>query len=148
TYTVVVDPSGAATGQGTVNIYDVVDITGPIVIDGSAVSSTITTPGQVARLAFTGTAGQRVSANSTATSMTGCWSLTILKPDGTQLASTFTCGSSAFIEPQTLPVGGSYTVLVDPSGAATGQATVNLYNVVDVTGSITLGGAAVNVSLP
>jgi len=145
---VVVDPSGAATGQGTVNIYDVVDITGPIVIDGSAVSSTITTPGQVARLTFSGTTGQRVSANSTATGMTGCWSLTILKPDGTQLASTFTCGSSAFIEPQTLPTSGSYTVLVDPSGAATGQATVNLYNVVDVTGSITLGGSAVNVSLP
>jgi hypothetical protein len=79
--------------------------------------------------------------------MTGCWTLAILKPDGSQLANNFTCGSTAFIEPQTLPATGSYTVLIDPSGAATGQATANLYNVVDFSGSITLGGPAVNVSL-
>jgi uncharacterized protein YhfF len=146
TYTVVVDPSGSGTGQVTVNIYDVVDIADSIVIDGAGVSSTITTPGQVARLAFNGTAGQRVSLNSSS-SMTTCWTVAILKPDGTQLASNFTCGSGNFIEPQTLPVTGSYTVLIDPSGAGTGQATVNLYNVVDVTGPITLGGSAVNVNL-
>ena len=145
TYTLVVDPSGAVTGQATFNLYEVVDLTGSITIDGPAVSSTITTPGQVARLTFDGTAGQRVSANSTET-MNGCWTLAILKPDGTQLASDFTCGS-AFIEPLTLPETGTYTLLVDPQSAVTGGATMNLYNVVDVTGSITLGGSAVNVSI-
>jgi YD repeat-containing protein len=146
TFTLVVDPSGAATGQATINAYDVVDLTGSAAIDGPAVSSTITTPGQTARLAFDGTAGQRVSVNSTS-NMTGCWTLAMLKPDATQLTSVFGCGSSIFIEPQTLPVSGAYTVLIDPSGAATGQATVNLYGVTDVTGAVTLGGLAVNVSL-
>jgi predicted enzyme related to lactoylglutathione lyase len=146
TYTVLVDPSGSGTGQVTVNAYDVVDVTGSATIDGPAVPSTISTPGQVARLAFSGTAGQRVSMNSSA-SLTGCWTLAMLKPDGSTLASTFSCGGSIFIEPQTLPATGTYTVLIDPSGSATGQATVTLYNVVDATGSVTVGGPAVNVSL-
>jgi YD repeat-containing protein len=146
TYTVLVDPSGAGTGSATVNAYDVVDVTGSITIDGSGVSSTITTPGQTARLAFNGTAGQRVSVTSSSSNTT-CWTLAILKPDGSQLTSIFSCGSSIFIEPQTLPVSGSYTVLIDPSGTGTGQTTVNLYNVVDVTGTLTLGGPAINVSI-
>ena len=146
TYTLLVDPHTSATGQVTVNVYEVTDITGTIAIDGPAVQSTISTPGQTARLAFDGTADQRVSFNSSS-SMTGCWTLAVLKPDGTQLTSTFGCGSNIFIEPQTLPVTGSYTVVVDPNGNATGQATTNLYNVVDVTGSITLGGPTVNVSI-
>jgi hypothetical protein len=146
TYTVLVDPSGNGTGTATITAYDVVDVTGSITIDGPSVSPTISTPGQVARLSFSGTAGLRVSVNSSS-SISTCWTLAILKPDGSQLASVFSCGSSIFIEPQTLPASGSYTVLIDPSGNGTGQATVNLYNVVDVTGTLTLGGPAVNVSI-
>src|SRR5262249_15237673 len=110
------------------------------------VNSTIATPGQTARLSFDGTAGQKVSVTSSS-SLTTCWTLAILKPDGTNLTSIFTCSSSTFIDTQTLPVSGSYTVLIDPSGNGTGQTTVNLYNVVDVTGTLTLGGSAVNVSI-
>ena len=146
TYTLVIDPSGAGTGSATVNVYDVVDVTGSVTIDGPGVSSTITTPGQTARLAFDATERQRVSVTSSSSNTT-CWTLAILKPDGSQLTSVFGCGSSIFIEPQTLPVSGSYTVLIDPSGAGTGQTTVNLHNVVDVTGTLTLGGPAVNVSI-
>jgi hypothetical protein len=97
-------------------------------------------------LAFTGTAGQRVSINSSS-SINGCWTLAILKPDGSSLTSTFSCSSSVFIEPQTLATSGTYTVLIDPNTSATGQATVNLYNVVDATGTLTVNGPAVNVSL-
>lgn len=146
TYTLLIDPSGVTTGQVTLSAYDVVDITGSAVIDGPPVASTITTPGQTARLAFDGTAGQRVSITSSS-SMSGCWTLAILKVDGSTLISTLGCGSSIFIEPQTLPASGSYTVLIDPSGPATGQATVTLHNVVDVTGTLTLNGPAVNVSI-
>ena len=148
TYTVVVDPSGAGIGQATVSIYDVVDPTGPITAGGPSVLVQLPTPGQNGRFTFSGTAGQRVSANGSGSTITSCWNLGIFKPDGTQLANTFTCSSGAFVEPQTLPVSGTYTVVVDPSGAGIGQATVNLYDVVDVTGSVTLGGSAVNVNLP
>lgn len=146
TYTVVVDPSGAATGSATINAYDVTDVTGTITIDGPPVSPSLSTPGQTGRFTFTGTAGQKVSVNSTST-INGCWTLLLLKPDGTTLTSTFSCGSAIFIEPQVLPTTGSYTIVADPSGAATGQATLNLYNVVDVTGSITINAPAINVSL-
>jgi hypothetical protein len=145
-YMVVFDPSGAGTGGGTATLYESNDVTGTIVVDGPSGTVQLPTPGQNGRLTFDGTVGQRISVN-TSSSLTSCWTVAILKPDGSQLAGTFTCGSAPFIEPQTLPVTGTYTLLIDPSGAGTGQATATLYNVVDVTGSITLGGAAVNVNL-
>jgi uncharacterized protein YhfF len=147
TYTLLVDPSGAGTGNVTVNAYEVVDVNGSITIDGPQQQPAVGTPGQTVRLTFSGTAAQRVSINSTAATFTGCWTIAILKPDASQLASVFSCGSSSFLEPQTLPTTGTYTLLVDPSGAATGQVNVNLYGVVDPTGSVTLGGPAVNVSV-
>jgi len=146
TYTVLVDPNGAATGSATVTAYDVTDVTGSITPNGPSVPVSLPTPGQTARLTFDGTVGQRVSLNGSAT-LTGCWTLAILKPDGTQLASTFSCGSGIFLEPQTLAVAGTYTVLIDPNTSATGSATVTLYNVVDTTGTLTINAPAINVSL-
>lgn len=149
TYTILLDPSGAGTGQATTNAYSVTDTTQSITVGGSAVVSPVNTPGQVARLTFTGTTGQRLSFKSTST-FTTCWTLAVLKPDATTLASTFSCGATIFIEPQTLPVNGTYTVLVDPSAAGTGQATTNVYNIVDITGSVTINGSAlpVNITTP
>ena len=141
TYTIVLDPSGAGIGQATTNAYNVVDTTQSITVGGAAVVSPINTPGQIARLTFSGTTSQRVSVNST-TTFTTCWTLRILKPDATQLSSNFTCGASLFVEPQQLPVNGTYTIELDPSGAGTGSATTNAYNVTDVSGSVTINGSA------
>jgi hypothetical protein len=145
-YSILVDPTGAVTGQATVNLYDVVDITGTLNFGGPTVNITTTTPGQNARLTFVGSAGQLASVNATSTFST-CWNLGIFKADGTQLTNTFTCGSGIMIEPQTLPEAGTYTVVVDPSGAGIGGASVTLYDVTDVTGSITVNGPSVNVNL-
>ncbi len=149
TYTIVLDPSGAGTGQATTNVYNVVDTTQSITVGGAAVVSPINTPGQIARLTFSGTTSQRVSVNST-TTFTTCWTLRILKPDATQLSSTFSCGATIFVEPQQLPVNGTYTIELDPSGAGTGLATTNAYNVTDVSGSVTINGAAfaLNITVP
>ena len=141
TYTIVLDPSGAGTGQGTTNAYSVTDTTQSITVGGASVVSPINTPGQVARLTFSGTAGQRVSVNSN-TTFSSCWTLRIMKPDATQLTSTFSCGAGIFIEPQQLPATGTYTIELDPSGAGTGSATTNAYNVTDVSGSVTINGSA------
>src|SRR6185369_1824837 len=54
-----------------------------------------------------------------------CWTLKILKPDTTQLFSSFGCGSGMFVDPQQLPTTGTYTIVLDPSGAGTGSATIN-----------------------
>jgi len=141
TYTIVLDPSGAGTGQGTTNVYSVTDTTQSITVGGAAVVSPISTPGQIARLTFSGTTSQRVSVKSD-TTFTTCWTLRIMKPDATQLTSTFSCGASIFIEPQQLPVNGTYTIELDPSGNGTGSATTNAYNVSDVSGSVTINGSA------
>jgi hypothetical protein len=141
TYTVVLNPSGAGTGQATTNLYNVVDTTQSITIGGAAVVSPIGTPGQIARLTFSGTTSQRISVKSDWTG-TACWTLRIMKPDATQLTSTFTCGASIFIEPQQLPVSGTYTIEIDPSGGGTGSTTANVYNVTDVSGSVTINGSA------
>ena len=145
TYTVVLNPSGAGTGQGTTNLYNVVDTTQSITVGGAAVVSPIGTPGQIARLTFSGTTSQRISVKSDWTG-TACWTLRIMKPDATQLASTFTCGAGIFIEPQQLPANGTYTIEIDPSGGGTGSTTTNAYNVTDVSGSVTINGSAFALS--
>src|SRR5207245_1787123 len=133
---------GTATGSMTVWLYDVVDVTGPITPSGPTVAVNLTTPGQNARLTFSGTAGQRVSALFAPTSGTFYCNgtLAILNPDNTTAGSVGFCGGSGFLEPVTLPVTGTYPLPVDLYMHRTGSSTVKLYKVVDVTGPITPSG--------
>jgi hypothetical protein len=150
TYTVFVDNSSPV-GVATVNLYDVVDITGTITPDGPAVSVPFSTPGQKARLSFSGTAGQRVSVRLTTSPQSVCaaWPLAIRKPDDTTVGSAaWACGTT-FMEPVTLPSSGTFTVLIDPGDATVPTApTAMLYAVApDVTGTLTINGAAMAVPI-
>lgn len=147
TYTLYVKPVN--TGNLTVTLYAVTDVTGTIPTDGTGVVEPLSTPGQNARLTFSGTAGQRVSATASG-SLTGgqpndngCWWLSVVKPDGTTLGSTFSCNPSTFLAPLTLPVTGTYTLLSDPSTSNTGTLTVKLYAFSDITGTIATDGTPV-----
>jgi uncharacterized protein YhfF len=142
----------------TVQLDDVSDITTPIGTTGTPVSADLTQPGRATRLPFTGTQGQRVSAVVTVTSGNfTCFGASvgtteIRRADTNALVAgpVATCGvtgATAFVEPVTLPVSGSYVVVVDPLGQATGVATVRLYTVVDVTTAISTNGSAVSVNL-
>jgi hypothetical protein len=153
TYTVFVAPGGTASGSLTLTPRDFVDVTGTITPGGSAVTVTTTTPGQNGRLTFTGTSNQRVSLRGT-NGMTGqvlpCDVFTnILKPDGTAMTGASTCmEGSGFMEPMTLPSTGTYTLMMDPTGPATGSLTLTAYDVpADISGSITPGGSAVTVTM-
>ncbi len=123
TYSILDDPSVNNTGLRTHTLYSVVDVTGTIVINGSTVPVTLDTPGERAVLTFSGTASQQVTVRLTGNTM-GFTTVTLLKPDGTQL----TTGSSSqqnFNLPQaTLPTTGTYTVVVDPSQMNMGSITV------------------------
>jgi YD repeat-containing protein len=150
TYTYLVDPLSSNTGTGSASLYVVAaDLTGSIGLAGSPVAVSLGSPGQNARLAFEGTASQRVSAKTTVNSGSfGCaWTTTILKPDGSALGSAGGCSGTVFLEPLTLPVSGTYTYVIDPAGSSTGEATAAAYDVVDVTGTLTVGDPAVPVSL-
>ncbi len=147
TWTVFVDPLGATTGHATVAVYTVTDQTAALTL-GTPVTFTSATPGKNFTGTFTGTTGQRISINATGGTFTGCdaYFVTLLRPNSTALAGTSTCSSAAFIDTITLDATGTWTVLVNPLGATTGQASVTAYNVVDQTGTITVGGAAKTVT--
>jgi len=114
------------------------------------VTATTTVPGQNAQLYFAGLANQRVFLKVSSPALTGgtnIASVTIKKPDGTNLAATTLGSSTVFIDTQTLPADGAYTILIDPSNTTIGSATLTLYAVpTDLVGSITPGGEAITVT--
>ncbi len=150
TYTVLTDPNGAATGSLTLQLYDVpADATGSLTL-GSGTASSNTVPGQNSLLTFSGTANQRVSVAVSGVSLSGATSsnsadIYFKKPDGTTLGSVFVL-SSGFIDAQTLPTTGTYTVLTDPGTSAVGSATITAHNITDSSGTVTVNGGATTVT--
>jgi hypothetical protein len=151
-YNILVNPQGSNTGSVSLTLNDVsADVISTIVPGGSSATVTTTSVGQNAQVTFDGNAGQRVSLKISDVAMTGgngYVDVYIKKPDGTILASSsYVSTSGGFIDTQTLPVTGTYTILVDPQGTNTGSVTLTLYDVpADITGSITAGGPAVTIT--
>src|SRR5204862_7036172 len=87
-----------------------------------------------------------VLTNSTAT---GCpaVALAFLRPDGTQDTTIDTCTDTVVLDAITLDQTGTWTVLVDPQGAATGTATLQAYQKTDNVHAVNVNGAPVNVLL-
>ena len=148
-YTVLVDPYLATTGSITMKVFDVVHVTGTMTPGGAPVTVSTTVPAQNALLSFAGTVGQRVSVVlSGGTYGSTNAGVSLLKPDGSALVPSTWMSPGGFIDVQTLPVNGTYTILVDPYLAYTGSITVALYAVPpDVTGTLSVGGAALPVAL-
>jgi hypothetical protein len=152
TYTILVDPWDTSTGSVTLTLYDVpADFSSPITPGGSPVTVTTTTAGQNGQATFAGTANQRVSLNVTGVNLTGGannWvTIAIKNPDGTTLTSSVFDNAGGFIDVQTLPVTGTYTVFADPWDSATGSVTFTLYDVpADLSVSVTPGGPPVTVT--
>jgi len=135
TYMIFVDPWDTATGSVTFTLNDVPpDATGSITVGGTPLTLTTTVPGQNAKPTFNGTADQQVSVAFTSNTM-GTVAVTLLKPDGTSLTSSTSAAGSFSLATQTLPVTGTYSVKIDPSGASIGSITVSVSN---VTSSATL----------
>ena len=153
TYTVFVDPIGTNTGSITLQLFSTADQTGTISIGGPAVNTSATVPGQDVSLPFSGTAGQQISLNISNSNYPGAGTWVYLIPPGgapaNALASvqieTYPCGCGTLAD-VTLPTTGTYTVFVDPIGANTGTITLQLFSTSDQTGTISIGGPAVNTS--
>jgi hypothetical protein len=131
THTIVFDPQGGASGSVTLELHAVpADVGGTLTIGGGPSSITIATPGQNARLTFSGTAGRTVTLTASGVTIgtSGCCStmVSVLKPDGTRLVSPTYVGTNGRSLTMTLPVAGTYAVAVDPQGAATGGMTLAL----------------------
>jgi hypothetical protein len=147
TYTLQIDPTLDAVGSVTVQVYDVLadpitPVTACTSMPCAPTTLPVTSPGQNARATFSGLAGQRVSVLAGNSFYASTVKVSILKVDGTPLTSPpLTVGGfDGFIEPQTLPADGTYTILVDPQLADGGQLDVTLFTVPnDITASITPG---------
>jgi hypothetical protein len=151
TYTVVADPQDVRTGSATLTLYDV-PADPSVTLDPGGAPGTVSTsvPGQNMVALFQGTAGRRVSVTLAATGIPS-GSVTMLRPNGSVLANAWVGSSGGFIDTVSLPVDGTYSIVIDPSGAATGSVTLRVYDVPpDTTASATVGGAgsAVSTSVP
>jgi hypothetical protein len=147
-YTINVAPLASSTGSMTLQLYDVPpDASASATPGGSAVSVSTTAPGQNARVSFSGTAGQRISVQISNATFTFAL-VSIVKPDGSALGNNRFIGpGSTFIDTTSLPSAGTYAMVIDPNGASTGSATLQIYDVPpDAGGTITPGGAPVTVA--
>ena len=145
TYAVLIDPELSYTGNVKLALYNAPDLLGNIMIDQMAVTPTLTVPGQRALYTFNASAGQWVNLGLTGVSIASS-TVSLLKPDGSKLASTTIGPSGGSLDPATaLPETGAYTIVVDPVSNHTGSLTLALS--APITGTIVLDGAAVPVSL-
>ena len=147
TYTIAFNPSGAAVGSVTTQLYQVpADATATAAIDGAAVTVTTTVPGQNSVVSFSGTAGQRVFFRFTTNTYGCCLSTVVRNPDGTTLVST-SISTTGDIDTTVLPATGTYTITFNPGGAIVGAVTTQLYQVpADATATAAIDGAAVTVT--
>jgi YD repeat-containing protein len=101
---------------------------------------TINTANKIALVVFDGVAGQQISLQMTGVTISSS-SVQVLNPNGTTLGSAGSVGTGGgFIDTKTLGTTGTYTIMVDPASTNTGSMTLNLFNIVNVTATITAGG--------
>ncbi len=121
-----------------------VQYTGRIVVGGSSLTATISTANKVGLVVFDGVAGQRVNLGMTSVSIPSS-TVSFYQPNGTLLwYGTYGSGGGALDSP-VLPVTGTYTIVIDPASTYTGSMTLTLS--AEQTGTITIGGAAVPITL-
>jgi YD repeat-containing protein len=116
--------------------------TGRLVLGGATLTPSFATGAKIALVVFDGTSGQQVSLGigggvvSTTT--------TIYNPNGTVLASVGTDFNGGSLHVASLPVTGTYTIMVLP-GPNTGNAPLNLSQDFNL-GTIQINGASVNIT--
>ncbi|MEX0817471.1 MAG: PA14 domain-containing protein [Gaiellales bacterium] len=127
------------------------DVNTSITIGGDSATVTLTNSGDVGYITFSGTTGQNlglglsdVTIGTSSSTSAQAW---VRKPDGSNLvwpAMWFGTSGSEMDLP-TLPVDGTYTIVIDPYSSNTGSVTLTLSE--DVTGSITVGGSSTSVTM-
>jgi len=124
THTVLADPLEDNTGTYTLTLYDVpADSTGTMTINAAPITLSLT-PGQKGTRTFSGTSGQLVTVHVTNSTIGGMPEVRLLKPDGTQMTSGSSFWANFDLPQQTLPVTGTYTIAVDPSGSNNGSMNI------------------------
>jgi hypothetical protein len=147
-YVIVLDPSGDQVGSTTVTLFDVPPDPTQVTSPGSKpFTMTTSVPGQNASFTFAGKQGQRVSMIASAMTMPDGLTATLVAPDGTNVTGQFLNPPGGFLDAQTLPQDGTYTMRLDPPSETTGSVTVRLFDVpADSVGRMKVGGQGVTLA--
>jgi RHS repeat-associated protein len=112
---------------------------------GQASNFNWTVAGSVGLFVIDGTAQQRLSMALSGSLSQGYYT-SIRSPDGSMLVGSSCCGT-VWVDTVTLPMTGTYTVIIDAAGTGTGSLTLTPYDVpADATGPVVPGGAPVTLS--
>jgi uncharacterized repeat protein (TIGR01451 family) len=122
TYVVNVQPT--TTGVTSLTLYPVTDLALATTEGGNPLAVTTAIPGQNAAILFGGTAGDSPTLIVSAPAYASC-NGTVYRPDGSASAS-FNCASTNSTLLGTLNETGTYKILIDPQGAATGSVSLQL----------------------
>src|SRR6185437_9080905 len=126
TYTIWIKHSGSNAGSATLQLSTVPqDYTANLTLGTAAQipNSCNLAVGQNARLTFTGNAGFQL--NTLFSNNTLPVTVSLLSTNGTTVISSVTSSAASFSLPTTmLPSDGTYTLVIDPSGPATGSISV------------------------
>jgi hypothetical protein len=126
TYHVVVDPQDDVTGTVAIKVTSVSDQRVGATVDGPPAQVDIAQPGAKGLVTFDDTAGQRVTVTVTgATLPDQCGAITLKAPDESTVTTGCIGGSGTFTT-TSLPSTGTYTLVVDPYGAATGTLRLSV----------------------
>ncbi len=139
TWAFVVIPQSGVGGSANIQGYTFSDQVGPADLTGKATKLVLAKPGQNARFTFAGAVGQHVSVYVSQSTLTGCpaFAVSLVRPDASVLTGPVsTCTDNVWIDATTLDQSGTWTVLIDPQATATGLASIQAYNVVDVAPSL------------
>ena len=140
TYTIHLGSFWRYTGSLTLTLSTIVDVTGTITAGGPPVTVTTTVRYQEARLTINAATGQRVTLNCSSASNSA--EVDLLNPGG---STAYITGCPGFMDVQTLSLSGTYSFHIIPG---VGSETLQLnFAPVDVTGSLTINGPPVTVSI-
>jgi RHS repeat-associated protein len=140
-YQVIVDPK-VTDRSFTITLSSPVDA-GTLAATGDGTPITSARPGQSAILHFDGTEGELVTLGLTGSTYSAHLDVTVLQPGGGTLDTTSLGGSASL---PVLPATGTYELVLSPSEASTGTATVTLSTELD-GGTLTTTGPGTTVTV-
>ncbi|HEY5941858.1 MAG TPA: RHS repeat-associated core domain-containing protein [Solirubrobacterales bacterium] len=139
TYTIMLTPSGAASGSVKVASHKFEDPTAtldpPATAEGLKQPVSLTVPGQNARYSVEMKAGDKVSLRTSSTTFTESYYLRWYNPSGSLVHEVgISAKQDYFWDPRTFSVAGTWTLVVDPYGTGTGTTDLFLWETPDITG--------------
>lgn len=128
-YTIVLDPTEMVTGTAELRLIQPTADTKPITLDGPILTAALTKPGSIAQFTFNGQPGQRIYVDIPSSKLDSrCGVLRLRSPDGSIIHSGCIINGKGDLgnDGVMIPVGGTYTVILDPVDADTGTSTIRL----------------------